>query len=128
MLEPVHNPMYVEGVTMEVEPQIPRGFLEVAGRLTTQKVRLANHMLVDFMMKVKMLRIPKGTKVPYLAPKTQNMRLRVLLGVMKDFYGWEIEMDDLDGFEGCLVGVTAELYKQCHLKYVSIMICENSYF
>ena len=105
----VDSPMYVRGVTMEVDAQIPRGFKEVAGITNIAKIRLANHMLVDFMVLLKMQRVPKGQALQYYAPKTQNMMLRTLLGVMKDFYNWQIEMDDLDGFEGCLVGVTSEL-------------------
>ena len=117
----VDNPIYVRGVTMEVDAQIPRGFKEVAGITNIAKIRLANHMLVDFMVLLKMQRVPKGQALQYYAPKTQNMMLRTLLGVMKDFYNWQIEMDDLDGFEGCLVGVTSELYKQRHKAYVRTM-------
>ena len=117
----VDSPMYVRGVTMEVDAQIPRGFKEVAGITNIAKIRLANHMLVDFMVLLKMQRVPKGQALQYYAPKTQNMMLRTLLGVMKDFYNWQIEMDDLDGFEGCLVGVTSELYKQRHKVYVRTM-------
>ena len=40
---------------------------------------------------------------------------------MKKTYDWNVQEDDLKGFDGCLAGVMAEVYDQRLKEYVSFI-------
>ena len=112
------------------QPMVPLAFIICSGRRDKRKIQLANAMLVDINVHLKMKRPNKGKKCPYYMPSSQNQKLRSFLGRMNSYYDWNIGESDLKGFRGSLNGVMQELYAKREKEFVSstCVVHVNYYF
>ena len=92
---------------------IPLAFLAVAGPKTQEKKELANAMLVDWQIDLKMQKKPKEKKkCEYYAPSTQNANLRTFFAHMNKNHNWQWTLKDFSNFPGCLNSMIGEIYDQ----------------
>ena len=114
LLVEVANPNKTSSrVGSERSEMVPKAFVVLAGVKTQKKVELANAMLCDWQLDLKMKKLPKGKKeCPFYAPVTQNMNLRTFYAHMRKNHGWNYYESDFKSWKGCLDGVLSERYAQ----------------
>ena len=118
VLQKRDNPLHSH-VDPSSAPYVPFAFIICSGPVTPQKKQLANSMLVDFHVNVKLKRPGKGKACQYYSPATQNVMVRSFLAHMQKYHGWLFVEGDFKGFPGALAGVLMELYAEREKKYVS---------
>ena len=115
MVELVDNPIKVGNPS----PKVARVFVALAQRTNATKV-LANNILCEWQIQLKMKKPNQETKCPWYQPAVQSMRLRGFLSRLKTRYGWQMSYeDDFRGYEGSLSAVLKQLYREREQKWVS---------
>ena len=102
------------------EKQIPTFVLALSGPLTQQKIFLANKLMVDWQVRVKLVSKKRKTdkECPYLQPATQNTYRRYFFGFMGSRYGWQISDHNFKGFEGCMSDILQALFANRYTDWV----------
>ena len=118
VLKAVKNPHY-NPFDHNSQEFVPLAFVICSGRRDTKKIHLANAMLVDFNVHLKLKRLNKDKTCPYYMPSSHHVKMRYLMGRLSNYHGWEIGESDLKGFKGSLAGVMQELYAEREKKFVS---------
>ena len=120
MLELVDNPSLVG------ERKVPRCFIALSGPRTQNKKLVMNKLLVDWQIETKLKKV-EPDECPFYKPSTQAMNLRSFMSYMKSTYDWQIQLGDLKGFNGAVVGVIKELFAIRHKEWVRF-ICYSLMF
>ena len=115
MVELVDNPIKVGNPP----PRVARVFVALAQRTNATKV-LANKILCEWQIQLKMKQPNPETKCPWYQPVVQNMRFHGFLSRLKTRYGRQMSYaDDFRGYEGSLSAVLKQLYREREQKWVS---------
>ena len=82
------------------------------GRISDEKINLANQMLIDYVKQMKMKR--KGKSGMDYQPHSQTVMIRTLLSMMKEKYSWNFTMKSFH-FKGGVSMILSSLF-QARLK------------
>lgn len=89
----------------------PRLFYAVAGTPSPKKCQLTSSLLWFYSLSLKNERAePNGC--PYVQPSTHMMKIRAILGMMRQEFGWEFSLDEHFKFTGGLEGRLKQLFAE----------------
>jgi len=116
LMSVVSNNKEVFGALTSVEKRFdgqlfPRLFYAVAGTPSPKKCQLTSSLLWFYSLSLKNERAePNGC--PYVQPSTHMMKIRAILGMMRQDFGWEFSLDEHFKFTGGLEGRLKQLFAE----------------
>ena len=121
MLEAVTNPFYCRRKKLMSSKTIPRCFVILSGKKTLEKIELANQLIVDWQLPLKLIKKSKDkNECPYYKPSSQSSNFRAFLSIMRKSYHWRFKQTDFTGFEGSLNATMSTVFEERFEKWVSL--------
>jgi hypothetical protein len=107
-------------------PTIPRVFLELSGVIDRGKKYLANRLLCEWQINLKMKEPDPETGCPYYAASSTVTNLKTFLGAMKRHQDWPFTLDDFQKFDASVGALLKSEFKKRQKKWVSkVLIVMN---